>query len=104
LDNLKQQGLYRAARPKQTRIPHDVRSQVRRQSFIQQHLGLTTHPKLVAAALKAVEQFGVGSGAVRTISGTWRCTWIERRLAKFKRQSSSSSRVAAANAGTVPWC
>ena len=31
------------------------------------YLGLTTHPKLREAALAAIRQFGVGSGAVRTI-------------------------------------
>src|ERR1035441_4467741 len=34
------------------------------------YLGLTTHPKLREAAITAIRQFGVGSGAVRTISGT----------------------------------
>ena len=33
------------------------------------YLGLTTHPKLREAALEATRKFGVGSGAVRTISG-----------------------------------
>src|SRR6202049_2230786 len=34
------------------------------------YLGLTTHPKLREAALEATRKYGVGSGAVRTISGT----------------------------------
>ena len=34
------------------------------------YLNLTTHPKLKEAALKAIETHGVGSGAVRAISGT----------------------------------
>ena len=34
------------------------------------YLGLTHHPRLRAAALAAVETYGVGSGAVRTIAGT----------------------------------
>src|SRR5437867_12146126 len=34
------------------------------------YLGLTTHPKLAEAALQATRKYGVGSGAVRTISGT----------------------------------
>ena len=34
------------------------------------YLGLTTHPKLREAALEATRRYGVGSGAVRTISGT----------------------------------
>src|SRR3954470_4077210 len=34
------------------------------------YLGLTHHPRLRQAALKAVENYGAGSGAVRTIAGT----------------------------------
>src|SRR5208282_5315272 len=34
------------------------------------YLGLTTHPKLRRAAIDATREFGVGSGAVRTIAGT----------------------------------
>src|SRR3954454_23545756 len=34
------------------------------------YLGLTHHPRLREAALKAVRDFGAGSGAVRTIAGT----------------------------------
>jgi len=34
------------------------------------YLGLTTHPKLREAALAAIKKYGVGSGAVRTVSGT----------------------------------
>jgi len=32
------------------------------------YLGLTTHPKLREAAIEATRKYGVGSGAVRTIS------------------------------------
>ena len=38
------------------------------------YLGLTTHPKLKQRALAALEQFGVGSGAVRTIAVSARTT------------------------------
>ncbi|MGH9520718.1 MAG: 8-amino-7-oxononanoate synthase, partial [Terriglobales bacterium] len=34
------------------------------------YLGLCTHPRLREAALEATRRLGVGSGAVRTISGT----------------------------------
>src|SRR5207245_4152031 len=34
------------------------------------YLGLTTHPRLREAAIEATRAYGVGSGAVRTISGT----------------------------------
>jgi glycine C-acetyltransferase len=49
------------------------------------YLGLTTHPKLKEAALAAVRDYGVGSGAVRTISGTMSLHMqLEERIAAFK--------------------
>jgi len=49
------------------------------------YLGLANHPRLVEAAKKAIEQYGVGPGAVRTISGTNDLhIELERRLAEFK--------------------
>ncbi len=68
------------------------------------YLGLTTHPKLREAALKATKEFGVGSGAVRTIAGTMKIHMeLEEKIARFKNveacvvfQSGFT-----ANAGTV---
>src|SRR3954471_21839038 len=34
------------------------------------YLGLTHHPRMKRAAVEAVERYGAGSGAVRTIAGT----------------------------------
>src|SRR6266550_8240712 len=49
------------------------------------YLGLTTHPKLIEAAIEATRVYGAGSGAVRTISGTMDLHMeLERRIAKFK--------------------
>jgi len=49
------------------------------------YLGLTHHPRLRQAALNAVQEFGVGSGAVRTIAGTMDLhEELERDLAAFK--------------------
>ncbi|MEN6394092.1 MAG: glycine C-acetyltransferase [Anaerolineaceae bacterium] len=49
------------------------------------YLGLANHPKVVAAAAKAVETYGVGPAAVRTIAGTTDLhVQLESRLAKFK--------------------
>jgi glycine C-acetyltransferase len=49
------------------------------------YLGLTTHPKLIEAAIEATRKYGSGSGAVRTISGTMDLHMeLERRIAKFK--------------------
>src|ERR1700682_627531 len=49
------------------------------------YLGLTTHPKLREAAIEATRKYGVGSGAVRTISGTMSIHMqLEERIARFK--------------------
>jgi glycine C-acetyltransferase len=102
----KQQGLYRTLRELEgeqgARATFDHRSVVNLSS--NNYLGLTTHPRLRAAALAAIEELGVGSGAVRTIAGTMAIHMeLERRLAVFKKteavvvfQSGFT-----ANAGTV---
>lgn len=49
------------------------------------YLGLANHPKLIAAAKQAMERYGVGPAAVRTIAGTTSLhVELERRLAAFK--------------------
>jgi glycine C-acetyltransferase len=54
------------------------------------YLGLTTHPRLKEAALAAIKTHGVGSGAVRAISGTMDLHMeLERRLARFKGAETS---------------
>jgi glycine C-acetyltransferase len=50
------------------------------------YLGLANHPVLKEAARQAVEEWGVGPAAVRTIAGTQRLhVECEKRLAAFKR-------------------
>jgi len=68
------------------------------------YLGLTTHPKLREAALAAIRRYGVGSGAVRTISGTMSLHMeLEERIARFKNVEACVVFQSgfAANAGTV---
>ena len=49
------------------------------------YLGLANHPRLKEAAKKAVDAWGVGPAAVRTIAGTTRLHLeLEKRLAAFK--------------------
>jgi len=49
------------------------------------YLGLTTHPKLREAAMAALKKYGVGSGAVRTVSGTMTIHMeLEEKIARFK--------------------
>lgn len=49
------------------------------------YLGLANHPKVVRAAQAAMEKYGVGPAAVRTIAGTMDLhIELEKRLAAFK--------------------
>ena len=49
------------------------------------YLGLCNDPRLAEAATRAIAQFGVGSGAVRTIAGTMRIHMeLEEKIARFK--------------------
>ncbi len=68
------------------------------------YLGLCNHPKLREAAIQATKQFGVGSGAVRTIAGTMRIHMeLEEKIARFKGVEACVVFQSgfAANAGTV---
>ncbi|HEY6283364.1 MAG TPA: glycine C-acetyltransferase [Nitrososphaerales archaeon] len=69
------------------------------------YLGLSNHPKLKEAAVRAVETHGAGSGSVRPIAGTMDLHMeLERRLAKFKGAEASLVYQTgfAANAGLIP--
>ena len=106
LQSLKEQNLYRRLRvldeEQKAHTSFDHKSVVNLSS--NNYLGLTTHPRLRQKALQAIEQFGVGSGSVRTIAGTMAIHMeLERKLAEFKKveavvvfQSGFT-----ANAGTV---
>ncbi len=69
------------------------------------YLGLADHPRLVKAAQAAVEKYGVGPGAVRTIAGTMDLHLdLERRLADFKGVEAAISFQSGfnANLATIP--
>lgn len=54
------------------------------------YLGFSNHPRMKKAAIEAVEKYGVGSGAVRTIIGNMDIhEELEKTLAKFKREESA---------------
>ena len=88
LDGLREQGLFRTFRilegPQGARARIDGKDVINLSS--NNYLGLNTHPQLRAAAIAAIEELGVGSGAVRTIIGTMAIhEELERKLAAFKR-------------------
>ncbi len=69
------------------------------------YLGLANHPRIAAAAMKAIKTYGVGPGAVRTIAGTMNLhVELDRRLASFKGVESAITFQSGftANTGTIP--
>jgi glycine C-acetyltransferase len=69
------------------------------------YLGLANHPRLVKAARQAIEAYGVGPGAVRTIAGTMSVhVELEKRLAAFKKVEAAITFQSGfnANLATIP--
>ena len=69
------------------------------------YLGLADHPRLVTAAKRALDRYGVGPGAVRTIAGTMTIhDELEEKLSAFKGVEAAISLQAGfvANAGAIP--
>jgi glycine C-acetyltransferase len=69
------------------------------------YLGLANHPRLAEAAQEAINQFGVGPAAVRTIAGTTELHLkLEQRMSSFKGAEDSISFQSGfnANLATIP--
>lgn len=69
------------------------------------YLGLANHPRLVQAASEAMQKYGVGPGAVRSIAGTMSLhTELEKRMAAFKRVEAAITFQSGftANGATIP--
>jgi glycine C-acetyltransferase len=107
IDELKRQNLYRQMRVLSS--PQGAVGTVDGKELISlssnNYLGLATHPRLVAAALAATRDFGVGSGAVRTIAGDMTIhERLESELAEFKHTEAVLTFQSgfAANSGVIP--
>ncbi|MBX5494679.1 MAG: glycine C-acetyltransferase [Bryobacteraceae bacterium] len=88
LDSFRQAGTYQRLRELQSACEPVCRVDGREVINLasNNYLGLANHPKLVEAAIQATRRYGVGSGAVRTISGTMTLHLeLERRIAAFKQ-------------------
>ena len=106
LNKLREQKLYQKLRILETeQLPvarFDGREVINLSS--NNYLGLATHPRLKQRAIEAVEKYGVGSGAVRTIAGTMSLHMaLEGKIASFKDVEASVVFQSGftANAGTV---
>jgi glycine C-acetyltransferase len=87
IQELKDQHLYQSLRVVESRQgPEIVLDGKRVLNFSSNdYLGFSQHPRIMEAAKKAIDDYGVGSGAVRTIVGTLDIhQQLEARLAGFK--------------------
>jgi predicted pyridoxal phosphate-dependent acyltransferase len=87
LDSLRANDLFRQLRrlngPQTARTIIDGKSMLLLAS--NSYLGLTTHPKLKAAAIEAIERFGTGSGGSRLTTGNYALhEELEAKIAEFK--------------------
>ncbi|HEU5138367.1 MAG TPA: glycine C-acetyltransferase [Bacillales bacterium] len=87
LDEMKNDGVFRELVPLESKQGSKVI--IKGKEVIQlssnNYLGLTDHPKMKEAAVKATEKYGVGTGSVRTIAGTLSMhNDFEKKLAEFK--------------------
>ncbi|WP_243297020.1 glycine C-acetyltransferase [Bacillus litorisediminis] len=87
LEDLKSRGLYNVIDPLES--PNGPIIQIDGKELINlssnNYLGLATDERLKKAAKQAIDQYGVGAGAVRTINGTLKIhVELEQKLAEFK--------------------
>ncbi len=104
LDNLKQAGLYNRIRTLSSpQGPWLVVDGKRVLNFCSNnYLGLADNPRMKQAAKDAIDQYGVGPGAVRTIAGTMDLHLeLERRLAEFKGVEAAITFQSGFNANTA---
>lgn len=106
LEDLTRRGIQKRLRISQSAAGASVK--VGNRSCIQlssnNYLGLTTHPKVCAAAAEALREFGTGSGAVMPISGAMTVhEECEQALASFKATEAAMLMPSGytANVGTV---
>src|SRR5438477_6183587 len=87
LDTLREKGIFNRPRVLETEqkatVIVDCLEAINLSS--NNYLGLTVHPRLREAAIKAIKKYGVGSGSVRPIAGTMSLhVELEEKLARFK--------------------
>lgn len=105
--NLRQTGLFNTIRTIES--PMGARVKIEGHELLNfcanNYLGLANHPRIRQAAQQAIDQFGVGPGAVRSIAGTMSLhVELEQRLAQFKHAEACITFQSGftANLGTIP--
>ena len=92
IQELKDQGVYRKLPVLSTENGSEIiingKSAINLSS--NNYLGFACHPRLKNAAIEAIEKYGAGSGAVRTIVGNMDIhEEMERAIADFKREEAA---------------
>jgi glycine C-acetyltransferase len=107
LNNLKEAGLYNRIRtlgsPQGAWLIVDGKRVLNFCS--NNYLGLANHPRLLQASREAMEKYGLGPAAVRTIAGTMELhIELEKKLAAFKKVESAITFQSGfnANLATIP--
>ncbi|HET6446385.1 MAG TPA: glycine C-acetyltransferase [candidate division Zixibacteria bacterium] len=107
LEQLKEAGLFNTIRTIDS--PMDAWVVINGQRLLNfcanNYLGLANDPRIRSAAHQAIESFGVGPGAVRSIAGTMSLhVKLEERLAEFKRAEACITFQSgfSANLATIP--
>jgi glycine C-acetyltransferase len=106
IEELKKDGVYRTlpvlGTPSQAEVILNGKNVINLSS--NNYLGFANHPRLKRAAIEAVEKYGAGSGAVRTIIGNMDIHEnLEALIAKFKGDEAAFLYQSAfnCNAGTI---
>lgn len=106
IQELKDQGVYRKLPilegPNEAEVILNGKKVINLSS--NNYLGFANHPRLKKAAIEAVEKYGAGAGAVRTIIGNMDIhEELEELLAKFKREEAAMTFQSGfnCNAGTI---
>ncbi|MBC7092610.1 glycine C-acetyltransferase [Candidatus Bipolaricaulota bacterium] len=107
LDSLKEQGLYNVIRTIEGPVGAWTVVDGKRvlNMCSNNYLGFADDPRLKAAARRAIDEYGVGPAAVRSIAGTMSLHLeLERKLASFKRAEAAVSFQSGfcANLATIP--
>lgn len=92
IQELKDEGVYRKLPVMGSASDAEVELNGRRVINLSSnnYLGFANNPRMKKAAMEAVEKYGVGSGAVRTIIGNMDIhEKLEETLAKFKREEAA---------------
>ncbi|MBR4428416.1 MAG: pyridoxal phosphate-dependent aminotransferase family protein, partial [Clostridia bacterium] len=85
-DEIKKQGVYPYFHALESRQDKEVIMEGKRRIMLgsNNYLGLTTHPEVIEAGIKAYEQYGSGCSGSRFLNGTLKMHLeLEKELAEF---------------------